>query len=403
MRILFLFSIFFALSQIPLAQEERPLDEYFYGLKALKSNKLDSAIHYFSACTELNPTEIEYLNSLSKAYFINKEYNQAIAILSKINTRKPGFADFNLAKCYVQKENIDSAFLFLESHLNSKYQKYESEIKLDPVISKLDTLENWQNLWKNEWYTSYEHQLADVEYNIRIKNYKLAQTILNDIFSKRNNPHKALYLSAILNKEQTFYHAALNDIEIAIDKRKTNDEYFYLLAELQSQFKKDSKALQSINKALELNKFNLEYYRLKAIILNNLEKYDEAISYYRYFLKFTKYGYQELYLLSQIYYRASDNIKSLKYINQALKLNANSKDLYILRGKIYLASNMYKYAERDFTMSLDFDYQNGEVYFLRAQTRFHQGEKEGACRDWQKARNLNYVEAEEFLRKHCLR
>lgn len=398
---IFLFLLLFSIST--LSQDDRPLNAFFYGKKAIQNQEYDSAIVYFDSCVQAEPNETEYLFSLAHAYFKSEQEDASISILTKINRRKQGIADYELARCYAKKEMPDSAFYFLKSHLNSRYKKYESEIKLDPVINRLEKHEQWLPLWKEKWYSNYDHQLADIKYNISIKNYQLAQSILNEIFEKRSNPHEALYLSAILNKEQTFIHAALKDIELAMDKRKTIPEYHYLAAELLLELNKPSKALQRINMALDYDMYRLEYYRLKAIILNALKNYSDAIAYYNYYLKFTDFGYKELYTLSLMYYNEENNIRALKQINKALKMNKNSKDLYILRGKIYLASKLYKYAENDFTMSLDFDYQNGEVYFLRAKARFNQGKKEGACRDWQKARNLNIVDAEEFLKKHCLR
>jgi len=292
------------------AQEKRPLDAYFFGVKALKTTNIDSAAFYFMQCVDEKPNEIEYLKSLGLAYFKNNEFKKSIHVLTKINSLKYFFADFDLVKCYAELGEYDSAFYFLESHLKSRYKKYESEIKLDSSIRKLYTQENWNLLWKNEWYTSYEHQLADVKYNISIKNYELAQSILNDIFAKRSNPHEALYLSAVLNKEQTFFHAALTEIDAAIDKRKTIEDYHFLKAELLIELDKNAKALQSINRALELNMYNLNFYKTKALILNNIEEFNEAITYYRYYLKFTDYGYKELFFLSHLYYKANENINA---------------------------------------------------------------------------------------------
>lgn len=386
-----------------IAQDEFPSNEYFLGIKAIKNHDFDSAKTYFYTCLESDPNQIIYLNSLGEALINNREYKKAIPYFLKIDQKKKNSVDYELAKIYALTSNFDSAFYYLESHLNSRYKKYKSEIQLDADILLLKNDERWNKLWKKEWYSKFDHQIADVRYQIKIKNYKLAESILIEIFDKRKTAHEALYLSAILNKNQTFYHAALREVELAIEKRKRNDEYLYLQSQLLFQLDKKHKALQAINKAIEVNMFELEYYELKSKILNELKEYSEAIELYNYVLKFKHHGYKELYYLSEMYYNAENNIRALKNINKALKINSNNKDLYILRGKIYLASKLYQYAINDFTMALDFDYQNAEVYFLRGNARFQLDNAKGACRDWHKARNLNYVEAEEYLRKHCIK
>lgn len=386
-----------------LGQIDSTLSSYFKGSFFLSSNQYDSAEIYINKCLIIDGNNTEFLKTLANIYFIKKDYQKAKNQYLRLNNIKTNIADLELAKCYSAQNKNDSAFIYLNSHIDSKYKIYASKIKLDPYLKKLENDSLWNTFWENEWYSKYEHQIADIEYNIKNSNTELALDELHNILSKRKRAYKAYYLRSKIYYESKDYKLALNDISDAIDIKRNKHDYHFLRSNIHFQLKKYSKAIIDINEAINIYPYNIEYYLHKALILDKLENFEPAIQNYLFYINNTTQDYRKYYYLSQLYLSSKDKINALKQINIALKLNRHSKDLYILRGDVYFESGIYKYAIQDYTMSLDFDPQNGYVYYKRAVARHNLGNTKGACSDWFKARNLKNVDSEEYLRKYCVK
>ncbi len=61
----------------------------------------------------------------------------------------------------------------------------------------------------------------------------------------------------------------------------------------------------------------------------------------------------------------------------------------------------YKYAVKDYSMVLDLNPRWAEVYFNRGLAYFSLGNKQRACSDWKKAKELKYMQADDYMRKNC--
>jgi len=52
-------------------------------------------------------------------------------------------------------------------------------------------------------------------------------------------------------------------------------------------------------------------------------------------------------------------------------------------------------------MAIDLNTTKGEYFYYRGLSYYGKKNKLGACRDWEKARSLNYLEAEQYMLRLC--
>ena len=376
---------------------------YYQGNYAIEKNKFDSANIYFQKAYEQDNSNIIYTKKLAKSYFLLNDLNKAISLYLKTNYKKQHYSDFELAQCYVKKENADSAFFFLKQHLESKYKHPKSEIKLDEFIKKLEINNQWKPLWNKSYYTKYEDILYDIKYYTKIKNHELAFETADAIIAKKEKAYKALFLRSQLYFEIKNYKNALNDINKAIEYKRNKVEYYEFRSLILQSLNKNKKAKHDILKAIELNPYNYKYYNKLGKTNYSLKEYTQAVNNWLFYYKVEFDNDSCTYQLAQAYFANNLYIKSLKYINKTIKLNPNIIDLYKLRGEIYYKSSLYDFAINDLTMFLDYKPQDGYVYYLRALCKLKKEETKSACKDFIKARNLLIMESDDYIKKHCLK
>ena len=63
--------------------------------------------------------------------------------------------------------------------------------------------------------------------------------------------------------------------------------------------------------------------------------------------------------------------------------------------------NKYPEAIEDYTKYIAMKPANAQAYHLRAISRLKNADKQGACEDFRKATELNYVDSFQYLKDNC--
>ncbi len=109
-------------------------------------------------------------------------------------------------------------------------------------------------------------------------------------------------------------------------------------------------------------------------------------------------------------YQMGDYPAAIEYFNAALEENPNTQDflIYSFRGNARSKMRLYGDAIDDFDKALDFqpedimDYSNWvKNYFNRGVAKYYMNDMAGACKDWNKALELGFGPAHDYLMNYC--
>ncbi len=109
-------------------------------------------------------------------------------------------------------------------------------------------------------------------------------------------------------------------------------------------------------------------------------------------------------------YQMGDWPSAIDYFNKALLINPNTQNflIYSFRGNAKSKMQRYNDAINDFDKALDIqpkdimNYSNWvKNYFNRGVSKYYLDDMEGACKDWNKALELGYGQAHDFITNYC--
>lgn len=220
--------------------------------------------------------------------------------------------------------------------------------------------------------------------------------------------------------------------DVVVEKQLTDKEFFQKGSSLfqQSNF---TDAIIQFDKAINLNPSYTEAYGDRGASKANLGQYEGAISDYQ---KAEELGLKTSILYSNwgyAYYQLKQPDKALTYLEKAIEIDPNNGSAYRWRGDIKYDKNDNKGAEQDYTTAISSN-PNASNYFARglafyylkdfkkaiadmdkaiqlnpnaAQYYFDRGDAkdmindfDGACRDWQTAKDKGYS-VPDYKIKRC--
>jgi len=123
-----------------------------------------------------------------------------------------------------------------------------------------------------------------------------------------------------------------------------------------------------------------------------------------------KSAYENNYNWGVLKYQMGDWPSAIEYFNNALLDNPDTEDflIYSFRGNARSKMHQYGDAVSDFDRALDIqptdimDYSNWiKNYFNRGVAKYYLEDLKGACKDWNKALELGFGQAHDFITDYC--
>ncbi len=120
--------------------------------------------------------------------------------------------------------------------------------------------------------------------------------------------------------------------------------------------------------------------------------------------------FQNYYNWGILKYRVGDYIKAIDYFEKALALNPNAQDfmLYAYLGNAQSKLHRYNDAVSSYDQALSINpsnvmqYSNWvRNYFNRGVAKYYLNDMEGACKDWNKALELGFGPAHDYIMEYC--
>jgi len=374
---------------------------YLKALADVQEEKYDEAIILFNQIITSNKSDYTIFMQRGESYYLMGKYKQAAEDFIRAEAIHPDCSAFWLAKSYAKLDNPTEAVKYLEQHLKSDFKKPEKDILLNKTFEKLERTSEWRNLWKEDWYSEFERQKSDIEYQISNSNLDDALGTINTLLHQKEDDASLFYFRAMTYEKKFKYSQALVDYSQAVELSEGRIEYRLSRVNLYKLMQRPVDALKDLNDIL------LEYPEMFKLYLERSEVYKQLKSYklaredINNYLVYFPDRDDVLYMGGMICYEEGSYFSSLKYFNRALGLSQANKEYFVARGLTYSHLQTYSYADSDFGMALDLDPNDSEIYLHRGTARVKIGKLEGACYDFKKAFELGEKEALSFLQEYC--
>ena len=160
---------------------------------------------------------------------------------------------------------------------------------------------------------------------------------------------------------------AEEDYDLAIALKPIEEKYYYYRFNSMYERKNYKGALKEINQVIKLNPEFYGYYFNRGNTLFNQEQFDEAIMNY----------------------------------NKSIELYNYNADAYYKRGEVYEALKKHNQAIESYSMAILMNPNDGTFYSRRGNSKYSNGDKIGACEDWELAESKGYYEDYEKMKKLC--
>lgn len=160
-------------------------------------------------------------------------------------------------------------------------------------------------------------------------------------------------------------------------------------------------------KAIELDSFDILMYENLAITCQRLSDYDGLVQCYS---KAKRIFPDD----ADVHYYSGDVLQNLKRFDEAIKdydraikISNDDEDNEILylyyfnRGNTYLKLKNYRLATDNFNRSLELNPYHFASFANRGMARYNLKDINGACSDWNDAKELGHSGSSEYLSKYC--
>jgi tetratricopeptide (TPR) repeat protein len=391
--LLLVFNFFFSFSQIDI--------DWFIKAKLAEEKKNnDSAIYFLTQAINIKPESL-YLSERAELFLKCKKINQALADYKAAEEKGPEIIKYKIARCYALIDSINETSVYLKKYLSGIDKIPENIVRTDSVFTKIKNTPAWESIWKTNWYNAYEDYLGDLYY----LSSKEKNTELFDVIDSALNhyPEKAeLWLWRA--KAYTFGNnpkEAMRSLDMALKLDPARVDVMILRAEILRKEGKSKKAIADYNSILISQPWNIKYLKERGISKIEAGDYKSAVDDLVLYYKYDTLNMQSLYYAGHACYLSGDLKNAIYYFSASLKINNGMAECYFERGRCYLDQLDYDNAFSDFCMAIDLNNGKGEFFYYRGLTYYGKKNKIGACHDWEKARSLNYLEAEQYMLRLC--
>ncbi|MEA1898622.1 MAG: tetratricopeptide repeat protein, partial [Bacteroidota bacterium] len=370
-------------------------------LAGVQEEEYVEAIKLFDQLITNNKSDYGLFMQRGESYYLMGEYQQAVEDFHRAEALQTDCSAFWLAKSYANLDNPVEAIKYLRQHLESDLKKSEKEILLEKAFEKLERTKEWRTLWKVDWYSEFERQKSDIEYQISGSNMDEALRKINILIHQKEDDAGLFYLRAITYEKMFKYNQALVDYSLAVKFGEGKIDYRLSRIKLYILMQRPGDALNEINDILLEHPEMFDLCLERSEVYKQLGNYELARESIDDYLVYFPYKDDILYMGGIICYEAGSYFSSLEYFNKALELSQARKEYFIARGRAYYQLQTYFYADSDFGMALDLDPYDSDIYLNRGKVRVKIGKLEGACYDFNKAFEMGEKKALPFLQKYC--
>ena len=363
-------------------------------------NYLDSAVQLLTEAIKIKELPI-YYNERANVYFKKSDFKSALSDYLNIIEDTNGIIFYRIACCYSMLDSLEKSSHWLKRYLHEENKIPENIIKTDSLFNNLKRSNEWSVIWLKNWYSTYENYLADLHYlNDKSKINEMYDVIDSAIFHFPDKSDLWLWrakLFTIGNNPKE----AMKSLDMAVKYDSKNVSAIYLRAKMLRDVGKSKKAITDFNAILAIQPWNLKYLKERGFAKIEAEDYNGAVKDLLDYYYYDTLNANILYQVAHATFLKGDYKEAINYYSSAIIKDWGLSDSFFERGRCYQELLDYDNAFSDFCMAIDLKPNKGEYFYYRGLVYYSKKNKIGACHDWEKARSLDYLKAQEYMLRFC--
>lgn len=339
----------------------------------------------------------------AEAFLSGGDYSKAINDLNSANNVTPLSGEYGLARIYGLKGDASTAIYHLESSMRSPYKKSEKEIMLDPSFSLIDNRPEWRQFWRNDWYSSLEKGLSEIEYNLSTGRKDEARNVLKDLSADYPDDKITLYTSSLVAFYDGKYGETVKMLTGIINENPGDEKALRLMAKVQESYSNYAGASDTYGKLLSVGIPDPEILIMRAECYKRTGEAEKALADILKYLDLYPGSKKAISFAGKVEAYSGDNLKALEYFSENLKLHPNDPDCYIDRANSYFVSKSWELALKDYSMALDLNPENPEAWLNKGISLLGVGKTDDACFDFRESFRQGNRKATEYISRNCIK
>lgn len=375
-------------------------EEFFRAAAAKEYGRTDSAIIILNnIIAQTNDTVLMLYKSQVLA--LSGQYNVAVPEVLKVVNAGNLSAWLPAARYAALSGNAEKAMDHLENYLKTEKRLPDNMLKTDTCFRQLTSMERWERIWRNQPADEWMDLKAEVYYRMSRKEYEKLFDLLDRGMEKFPSSDELYYYRFLVFFNTQNYSGALKNIKKAVKLQPANASYFLSFARLYRQMKLYGDAVKQYEAYAAKNPYDIFVYPEMVATCNEAGKHALAVKYAEIYLKYFEKDDQVWFRYGYAREMLKEYKKAITIYTNVLNLNGRYADAYFRRGMCYFEMSDWENAFNEFTLTLDLKPRTGEIFYYRGVSRLNKGDKVGACRDFERAKSYDYLQATEYMMKVC--
>lgn len=376
-------------------------DHYLAGLANLQRKEFKKAISEFDKAIEPGSIKHHYYLKRGEAYFWLGEYLKAKDDFNEASQLERYSGSIGLAMTYAKMGDTDLAIRHLEDHMRSSFRVSEKTIKLNKAFKSIENSRKWVELWKKEWYNSFEKLEQEINYLTKTSQYSEALDLIEVYISKYPDKAGAYALKGRINYARGKIHEAEVNFTKAISLDSENPDFRKRRADVYVKLENFPMAVKDISNVLRSDPSMFDLYIKRAGLYHRMNAGDKALNDLTRYLDYFPADEEALHLCGKIYIDQEKYYSALKCFSLNVENHPENPRSFIDRADTYVLSGKYKYAIIDYGMALDLDPANPATWLNRGKVYIKTGNNKQACYDFIRAVHLNSREGVWLYKEYC--
>lgn len=384
----------------PAIYSQTPI-KYIQANVCLFHNDTSKAIELFRDTLKQNPEQPYALKNLAMLLHQIKQYKESNEYYQKLFEKGDSTVLFSIVENYAQQKDIQNSLKWLKIYLSYSHKLPENVIRSDTQFYFLHKEREWQELWKKNWFSDLEVKLGDIYYlHEKQEINNLIETIEEALKNYPNNNELLLWRAkAFLMGKNT--KEAIKSINMVLKKQPSNITALILKAQILENDNKQKNLALHYLQIYKVEPWNIQWLYKSAVAFNKSGLYKEAIKHFEIYISFDS-TYANSYLeCGNAYFNVGNKSKAIELYTIALKLDNTLDEAYYGRAVCNYEINNFKQAYHDLCLALDLKPFIGKYYYQRGLVNYAMKKDISACRDFEHAKRLNYIQAETYIQRYC--
>ena len=180
-----------------------------------------------------------------------------------------------------------------------------------------------------------------------------------------------------------------------------NAKYSFEYAKAMLDDGKYKKALVQFEKTIVLDKYDPALYYYLALAYYRYNNYESATKYVEYYRAISPDDGDGIWLAGYIYKDNGEFEKAIDEFDYGISLRLGRVGYFIGKGEALYNLQKFGLAANAFTQALDLSPNDGKIYYERGLAHFDRGDRVNACKDWGKASEFGYFQADDMTLINC--